>query len=251
MPSSRCCPSGRSRQCRIVSGSSANQSTRSRADQTPTLFTQPPRLVEELTSGHSVTTRRAASGADRVRSSSARPSAAWVVAVPLGVRPMSVGTDGAAAGRTGSRRSRSATCGAQPGRRGAVGEPRPRGRRIGAGALRELAELGVGELRGVVLRVPLAGQPVALHGVGEDHRGAAVVDRRERLAERGQVVPAQVAHRGVQGRVVQLGDQRGQLRVRRRGAARAAAPGSSAAAAGTPGWTCRRSAGAARRRRAG
>ncbi len=110
MPSSRCCPVGRSRQCRIVSGSSANQSTRSRADHTPTLFTQPPRFVDELTSGQSVTTRAAASGAERVRSSRVRPSAACVVAVPDGVRPMSVGTDGTGgAGDTCSRRSRSPT----------------------------------------------------------------------------------------------------------------------------------------------
>jgi len=80
--------------CSIVSGSSANQSTRSRADHTPTLFTQPPRFVDDETSGHSVTIRFAASGAERLRSSSARPSAACVVAFPPGVRPMSVGIDG-------------------------------------------------------------------------------------------------------------------------------------------------------------
>jgi hypothetical protein len=65
-------------------------------------------LVEELTSGASVTTRAAASGAERVRSSRVRPSAAWVVAWPPGVRPMSVGISGTAVGVTGSRRSRSA-----------------------------------------------------------------------------------------------------------------------------------------------
>ena len=63
MPSSMCCPVGFSRQCRIVSASSANQSVRSLADHTPTLFTHPPRLVLELTSGLTVTTRPAASGA--------------------------------------------------------------------------------------------------------------------------------------------------------------------------------------------
>ena len=96
IPSSMCCPVGRSRQCRIVSASSANQSVRSCAAHTPTLFTHPPRLVLELTSGLTVTTRRATSGATRVRSSSARPSAAWVVAVPVGVRPKSAGTSGGA-----------------------------------------------------------------------------------------------------------------------------------------------------------
>ena len=59
MPSSMCCPAGRSCQCRIVSLSSANQSVRSAEDQTPALFTQPARLVLELTSGLTVTIRRA------------------------------------------------------------------------------------------------------------------------------------------------------------------------------------------------
>jgi hypothetical protein len=103
-----CWPVGFSRQCRIVSGSSSNQSLRSAGDQTPTLFTQPPRLVDEDTSGHRVTTRRAASGASRVRSSNARPSAACVVARPEGVRPMSVGSAGASTPCTGSRCSRAA-----------------------------------------------------------------------------------------------------------------------------------------------
>jgi hypothetical protein len=46
----------------IVSGSSANQLRRSSADQTPTLFSQPARLVVELTSGLTVMTRLATSG---------------------------------------------------------------------------------------------------------------------------------------------------------------------------------------------
>ena len=76
----------------------------------------------------------------------------------------------------------------------------------------------------------LGGQAVALHRVGEDHRRPGVVDRaRTPSPSASQVVPAQVAHRGVQGVVVQPGDQRGQLRVaRRRAAARAAASGGAA-----------------------
>src|SRR5664279_4219487 len=58
MPSSTCWPVGRSRQCRMVSVSSANQFGRSWGGQNPPLFTQPPRLVLELTSGLTVTTRR-------------------------------------------------------------------------------------------------------------------------------------------------------------------------------------------------
>jgi hypothetical protein len=91
-----CCPVGFSRQCKMVSASSANQSVRSAADHTPTLLTQPPRLVLELTSGLTVTTRRAASGACLVRSSSTRPGAACVDVVPAGVRPMSAGIAGTA-----------------------------------------------------------------------------------------------------------------------------------------------------------
>src|ERR687889_277208 len=45
MPSSMCWPVGRSRQCRIVSASSANQLRRSSCDQTPTLLTEPPGSV--------------------------------------------------------------------------------------------------------------------------------------------------------------------------------------------------------------
>src|SRR4029077_1648442 len=80
--------------CGILSPSSANQSTRSVGDHTPTLLTQPPRLVLELTSGLTVTIRPPAWGAARLRSSSVRPSAAWVVPVPAGVRPRSPGMSG-------------------------------------------------------------------------------------------------------------------------------------------------------------
>jgi len=103
-----CCPLGDSRQCRIVSLSSANQSVRSPEDHAPTLLTQPPRFVDEVTSGVTVTTRRAASGASRVRSSSTRPSAAWVVEVPAGVRPKSRGSAGGSTTRTRDRSSRAA-----------------------------------------------------------------------------------------------------------------------------------------------
>jgi hypothetical protein len=114
MPSSTCWPVAFSRQCRIVSGSSANQSRRSSCDQTPTLFTQPPRLVDELTSGLTVTTRAPTSGAARLRSSRVRPSAAWVVPLPCGVRPRSAGTARLSTVDTGGRRSRSAAAASRP-----------------------------------------------------------------------------------------------------------------------------------------
>ena len=65
----------------------------------------------------------------------------------------------------------------------------------------------------MVLRVALGGQPVPLHGVGEDHRRPGVVDRPERLAERVEVVAAQVADRGAQGGVVERVDERAQVPV--------------------------------------
>lgn len=65
----------------------------------------------------------------------------------------------------------------------------------------------------MVLRVARGREAVPLHGVGEDHRGPGVVDRGERVAQRGGVVPAEVAHRGEQRVVVEVGDERGQVRV--------------------------------------
>src|SRR2546426_11206258 len=47
------------------------------------LLIQPPRFVEDATSGLSVTTRAAASGALRFRSDRNRPSAAWVETTAL------------------------------------------------------------------------------------------------------------------------------------------------------------------------
>lgn len=53
-----------------------------------------PMFVEELTSGLTVTTRRAVSSASLVRSRSTPPSAAWVDALPYGVRPKSAASAG-------------------------------------------------------------------------------------------------------------------------------------------------------------
>ena len=112
-----------------------------------------------------------------------------MVAVPHGVRPMSVGIGGGAApAAPGSRRSRAATVGAQP----AAGRARRRTAPTGRPGRRRTARASSpncrGEQRRVVLRVPLGGQPVALDGVGEDHRGPGVVDRGagRRRARRGR-----------------------------------------------------------------
>ena len=252
-PSSRCWPPGRSRQCRIVSGSSANQSTRSRADHTPTLFTQPPRFVDDETSGHSVTTRAAASGAERVRSSRARPSAAWVVACPPGVRPMSVGSSTARGGRHGvaaSRRAAAAHSRACGGRR----EAAPTGCPVDARAARPARP----SVRAVSSEEwfcgwPSRGQAVALDRVGEDHRRAGVVDGGEGLAERARSWPPRL--RIAACRLSSSSDGRPAATATLRAVAGQPLPQlrrrCSAAAAGTPGWASRRSAAAARRRRGG
>src|SRR6202012_1635383 len=195
MPSSMCCPAGFSRQCRIVSLSSANQSRPPRQDHTPTLLTQPPRLVLELTSGLTVTIRFPASGAARLRSSRARPSAAWVVPVPAGGRPRAPGVSGGSLTGTGvpGRAARGGR--ARGGLGGPVGELLPGQVGADAEAAGELGDLRGGQQRGVILRMALDGQAVALDRVGEDHGRAGVVDLREGLIERPQVVTAKVAHR--------------------------------------------------------
>ncbi len=172
---------------RASAGSSRGRRRTSRAarprDQTPTLFTQPPRLVDELTSGQSVTTRRAASGASRVRSSRARPERGLGGG---GARRACGRCRRAARAPARRHRARGAAAPRSPrtARRPAepVGEPRPRVVGVGADARGELAELLGGEQRRVVLRVALGGQPVALDRVGEDHGRPGVVDGAQRVA---------------------------------------------------------------------
>ena len=87
--------------------SSANQSIRSPMLQMPALLIQPPRLVDVPTSGLTVTTRSATSGASRARSTKKRPNACWVDAVPVCLRPTdSGGTFGAGTARVAPRLSR-------------------------------------------------------------------------------------------------------------------------------------------------
>ncbi len=74
----------------------------------PDLLIQPPRLVEVPTSGDTVTTRAATSGASRSRSTQKRPNACWVDARPRCSRPSETGTAGGSRSSTGSRRSRAA-----------------------------------------------------------------------------------------------------------------------------------------------
>ena len=106
--------------------SSANQSRRSCTDHTPVLLIQPPRLVDEATSGLQVTTRAAASGASRLRSASSRPSAAWVETGLRCAWPSAVGTATCAGGATGVRRSAAPRSLAELGRGAAAARRPPR-----------------------------------------------------------------------------------------------------------------------------
>ncbi len=81
MPSSTCWPVSLSAQWIRASVSPENQSARWRVFQMPTLLIQPPRLVDDATSGLTVTTRSATEGASRARASKKRPSVCCVVRV--------------------------------------------------------------------------------------------------------------------------------------------------------------------------
>ena len=140
-------------------------------DQIPTLLIQPPRFVEVPTSGETVTTRSATSGASRTRSTKKRPNACWVEAVPLCSRPRSSGTAGGAAAPGEPRAPAAARALAHS---SASGVPSANVAHGSAGsapsALRQLAVLRLGQQRGVVGRVALGRQPPALDRVGEDDR---------------------------------------------------------------------------------
>ena len=188
-----------SRQRTSVSVSSANQSMRSPGDQIPALLIQPPRFVEVPTSGETVTTRSATSGASRTRSTKKRPNACWVEAVPLCSRPRSSGH----ARRVDDELRRAAV---EPPRRGRaqLGLRRCRRRsvahgilRVGAERLRELPVLLLVEQRGVVGRVALGRQPPALDRVGEHDRRAVAhrVGLAVAVEQRAEVVAAEVAER--------------------------------------------------------
>ena len=113
---------------------------------------------------------------------------------PAGVRPRSCGTAGGAcpgdaraaqppgglrAQRAAALPRRAARCHGRPGSAPSCAASSP----IWASR----------QQRGMVLRMPLDGQAVALDRVGQDHRRPAVVDRLERFVQRRQVMPAEVA----------------------------------------------------------
>ena len=109
IPSSMCRPCSVSRQRTSVSVSSANQSIRSPRCQIPPRLIQPPRFVDDATSGLTVTTWAATSEAPWERSTKKRPNACWVDSFPVCPRPRSAGISGTGRSSTVGRRSRAAT----------------------------------------------------------------------------------------------------------------------------------------------
>ncbi len=209
IPSSMCWPCSFSRQRTSVSESSANQSMRSPACQTPTRLIQPPRLVDEATSGLTVTTRFAISGAPWARSTKKRPKACWVEAVPACSCPSSAGTSSVGTGVTAGRSSRAAARRQSSLLGAAVREGRPRIVGVGAEVGGEVAPLLVAEERRVVAGMALGRQAPGLDRVGEDHRRAVdhLVGGGERVEQHRQVVAAEVAEREQQLVVVEVRDR--------------------------------------------
>ena len=205
-----------------------------------------PGWCDELTSGLTVTTRAAASGAcpGQVEQGPAERG--------LGGGRCRAGCGRGPPARAGACRGRRRA--AQPvGGRGAQLRPRrcrPANRAHGsAGSAPSRAassrQLVVGQQRGVVLRVALDGQPVALDRVREDHRRPAVVDGRvgRRPARRGRGRRGCGPRRAARSSGTS-GDQLGEPAAPRavagqRGPQLGRVAG--AAAAGTRGWACRRS----------
>src|SRR3954463_12562305 len=219
MPSSMWRPWSDSRQRTSVSVSSANQSMRSPRLQMPILLIQPPRLVDVPTSGETVTTRSATSGASRARSTKKRPNACWVDSRPVCRRARAGGRRGgwgAGVGRDAGRRRGARRLPAQAGGSGraqlrlrtAGGERPPRVLAVLVQLLGERAVLVLGEQRGVVGGVALGGQRPALDRVGEDDGGpvAHLVGLAVAVDQRREVVPAEVAEGGEQVGVGEVGD---------------------------------------------
>ena len=216
-----------SRQRTSVSVSSANQSMRSPRFHTPTRLIQPPRFVEDATSGLTVTTcsatlgRRVGAGRRR----SAR-TPAGSTRRPRGRGPRSAGTPrrpaaGAARrARAARRRARHSAASGEPG-----AKPRPRIVGVGAELAGELRPLRVAQQRRVVARVALGRQPPGLDRVGEDHRRPVVIGvgrARTRRSRSARSWPPRSRTAAMQLGVVEVGDDAPDV-VRRRAVARAAA----------------------------
>ena len=175
----------------------------------PAWLIQPPRLVEEATSGLTVTTCSTTSGAAWPRSTKKRPNDCWVEVSPMCARPTSLGGAGAVRGGgvSRSRRCAASSQSSASGRPG--GEGRPRVGAVGAELGGELLPLLDREQRGVVGRVALRRQRPGLDRVGEHDRRAVgrLVGLAEGVEQVGEVVAAEVPQRGRGLGVGDLGQQ--------------------------------------------
>ena len=145
----------------------------------PALLIQPPRFVEVPTSGETVTTRSATSGASRTRSTKKRPNACCVDARPVCSRPRPAGTSGGGATNFGGGRSSRRPVAAHSSASALPSaKPRPRIARVGPELAGEVGVLLVVQQRGVVGRVALGRQRPALDRVREDDGRAGSARRR-------------------------------------------------------------------------
>ncbi len=216
----------------------------------PTRLIQPPRFVEEATSGLTVTTRSATSGAACARSTKKRPNACCVEAVPACARPTSRGT-----ARRRARGERLALAAARP--RSGTARPRrvPSAKRAhGSSASAPRSPASCAHCSAVSSAEWLAGWPSVgsrqrLDRVGEDRPTAGRVAASacaERVEQVGEVVTAEVARRPRASSASSRSAIRRSIvaapAARRRAAARAARRRRCAAGAGTPRCSSRRCA---------
>ena len=106
----------------------------------------------------------------------------------------------------GSAQPLRGACDEIPGLR-ALFEACPRCGRVLPVLTRQLLVLLLAQQRGVVLRMPRAGESVPLDRVRDDRGGACVVDAGEGIQQGGDVVPAQIADRSQQRLVVEARDE--------------------------------------------
>src|SRR5699024_11253431 len=106
----------------------------------------------------------------------------------------------------GSAQPLRGACDEIPGLR-ALFEACPRCGRVLPVLTRQLLVLLLAQQRGVVLRMPRAGESVPLDRVRDDRGGACVVDAGEGIQRGGDVVPAQIADRSQQRLVVEARDE--------------------------------------------
>ncbi len=194
------------RQWTRVDRSASNQSECSSMCHIPTWFSQLPRLVEEATSGLTVTTRAAISGAAPREVEQEPPEGLLSRLAALvgsrrtrsaaGAGPSRCGGRRAGAGRR-PRRPSPPGCRARSGAHGAAGSA-PRSRP-------SWSPLLVGQQRRVVTGVALRGQAPGFDRVGQDHRRPVgdLVGGGEGFQQVTEVVTTEVAQAGGDGGVVE------------------------------------------------